>query len=275
MTDFSMQLSAYLDGELTDEQSLAVEQRLASDPEAQAEMEKLLEADNFAKDHFDALLQEPIPFALAQTIKSASVEAEPVAIKTTPVKAKSPMWQSMAASFVMLAVGATGGYIIHDKIGTTTPVVVAKAGWLTEIASYHAVYANQKKHLVEVAATETKHIEKWLGKTIGANFSVPDLTALDLKFEGARLLVAAGKPVAQLLYTQSDGTVIALCLLKKSMKQPAKQTDGSFAKAVFKKTTINKFDFVSWNAGNAGYVIVGPGGKSNLQQIAELAAKNV
>ena len=56
---------------------------------------------------------------------------------------------------------------------------------------------------------------------MGVAFSIPDLSQFGLTFEGGRLLVAAGKPVAQLMYRLQDGTVIALCLQSSPDALPA------------------------------------------------------
>jgi anti-sigma factor RsiW len=144
---------------------------------------------------------------------------------------------------------------------------VVTAGWLADIADYHAVYAAQGRHLVEVGADESDHIETWLGNTIGAAFSIPDLSQFDLTFEGGRLLVANGKPVAQLMYRDADGAVVALCL-----QQSATQTDEPPS---FNAQTINGFDFVSWRAGTAQYVVIGEGGAPDLADIAAAAAVDI
>ena len=70
MTDFSAKLSAYLDGELDAAAAREVEARLATDPAAQAELDALVAADALAQESFDAELDAPVPFALAQQIKS-------------------------------------------------------------------------------------------------------------------------------------------------------------------------------------------------------------
>ncbi|MEJ8562208.1 anti-sigma factor [Yoonia sp. GPGPB17] len=255
MTDFSTQLSAYLDGELDPSAASAVEERLAADPAAQAELDALIAADVLAQEAFEAELNAPVPFALAQQIKSAPMP-EPEAPKARPV------WGALAASLVVFALGGIGGYALK---GQNTPVQTA--GWLADIADYHAIYASQVRHLVEVGADESDHIENWLGNTVGATFSIPDLTEFGLTFEGGRLVVANGKPVAQLMYRDADGVVVALCLQRTSKTPPATPT--------FNEQTINGFDFVSWTAGEADYVVIGPSGQPDLNAIAGAAALDI
>jgi anti-sigma factor RsiW len=254
MTDFSLKLSAYLDGELDLTDAALVEARLATDVDARSELDALMQADALAQEQFEALLNDPVPFALAQQIKAAKPNASPAPAR--------PIWGALAASLVVFALGGVGGYMFK---GETAPVQTA--GWLASIAEYHVVYAAQGRHLVEVGADEADHIEAWLGDTVGASFSIPDLSGFGLTFEGGRLLVANGKPVAQLMYRQADGTVVALCLQRSN--GPA---DGA---PVFKEQTINGFDFVSWNEGDANYVVIGPEGQPDLGAIATTAALEI
>ena len=55
-------------------------------------------------------------------------------------------------------------------------------------------------------AAEAAHIEDWLTKRLGLRLKVPDLATEGLRFAGARLLVAAGQPVAQLMYLPAAGS---------------------------------------------------------------------
>ena len=168
----------------------------------------------------------------------------------------------MAASLVVFVLGGIGGFALRGEAPPTQT-----AGWLADIADYHAVYASQGRHLVEVGADESDHIETWLGNTIGASFNIPDMTAFGLSFEGGRLLVANGKPVAQLMYRDAEGTVVALCLQRSNSAG-----DGS---PTFKEHTINGFDFVSWTADGADYVVIGPNGQPELNAMAMQASLEI
>lgn len=261
MTDISLKLSAYLDGELDAAEARSVEAMLETDPALQAELDALIAADALANDQFDAQLDQPVPLALAQKIKALPVGSPP----SRP--ASRPVWGALAAGLALFMFGGMGGYVLKDRI-SPAGLQVAQAGWLNDIADYHAIYASQQRHLVEVGADESDHLKAWLGASVGADFSIPDLTGFGLTFEGGRLLVANGKPVAQLMYRQADGTVIALCL------QSIPDGDTSSPPA-FRQQTIKGFDFVSWQGGGAAYVVVGPGGHSGLAEIAAQAAREV
>lgn len=254
MTDLSEKLSAYLDGELGAVDTAAIEAQLETDPEARIALDDLIQADALAQEEFEKMLDEPVPFALAQQIKNTPLEP-----KVAPAR---PIWGTLAASLVVFVLGGASGFLLR---GESAPVQTA--GWLADIADYHEVYASQGRHLVEVGADESDHIQTWLGNTVGAQFTIPDLTAYGLTFEGGRLLVANAKPVAQLMYRLEDGTVVALCLQQSSRPNPET--------LFFKEQTINGFDFVSWTANGADYVVIGPGGQPQLDEIAATAALEI
>lgn len=121
--------------------------------------------------------------------------------------------------------------------------------------------------MVEVDASEAEHIEAWLGKTTGVTFAIPDLATHGLQFEGGRLVVAKGKPVAQLMYRLADSTVVALCL-QASSKPPEPQV-------TFNDRTIGDFNFVSWTSAGADYVVIAPPDVTELYAIAQTAAVNI
>lgn len=92
------------------------------------------------------------------------------------------------------------------------------------------------------------HIEKWLGKTTGVPFSNPDLSAIGLTCQGARLPAAAGKTVAQLIYSDAQGTVIALCLM--ASDNPTKKAPA--------RRDITGCQMVSRRSSGAAHVIIAP-----------------
>ncbi|AFO93529.1 anti-sigma factor (plasmid) [Phaeobacter inhibens] len=278
MMDLSEKLSAYLDGELSAEAAAEIEALLAQDAAAQAEFDALLEADALAQSGFEAVLRDPVPLSLAQSIRAAPMprpqEPVPGAGADDTEGPLAPGWRyalplrsGLAAGLAVFVLGGIGGYWLKDiaapAVMTTTQE--AAAGWLSDIADYHAIYARETRHLVEVPATEADHLRSWLTKTVEVTFAIPDLSAFGLTFEGGRLLVANGAPVGQLMYRGADGTVIALCLQDGAMPQE----DG------FAARTLRGFDFISWNGEGGKFVLIGPEGQPGLADIARAAAQGV
>ncbi len=268
----SVQLSAFLDGELPPSEQHAIEKALAEDPALQAELEALMAADTLAQTEFSDRLAEPVPDALLAAIQNAptpGIETSMPSIQM-PDGQPSPLqragglrpWMMAAAAALTLVIGGVGGYVAG--LNTGAQQVAAAPGWLNAIADYHAIYAGQTRHLVEVGADETDHIQTWLTGTLGEQVTIPDLSAQGLSFQGARLLVAAGKPVAQLMYLDGDGAVVALCQI-----QSPNSNDG------FAQHTIGAFDMVSWGGDGSNFVVVGDTSRDGLDAVAQAAASQV
>lgn len=254
MTQYEEKLSAFLDGELPEVEAREIEKALADDPALQAELDALVTADVGAQEAFAAMLDEPVPFELADAIKNAPTSAA----ANLPRPPSIVGWVTAVATVIALAVGGFAGYM--GGISQNTQVAAAP-GWLADIADYHSVYATQTRHLVEVSADEADHIQTWLSNTLGTDVRIPDLSERGLTFQGARLLVAAGKPVAQLMYTDADMRVVAMCQIQSDTPR-----DG------FEERTIGAFDMVTWGGGRSNFVIVGDEGRPDLDEIAQTAA---
>ena len=257
------QLSAYLDGALSPDEAVKIEQLVENDPAIAAELDALSHVDHVARAAFDGMLADPVPLKLARAIDRAAVaDAAPTMAANIPSK---PVWHGLAAAIVLLLIGGAGGAFITRH--TTPPQQTASAiAWLDQIADYHLVYASQQRHLVEVPASETAHLQKWLSDTTGVAFTVPDLTASGLTFQGARLLVASGKPVAQLLYTDAGGQVVALCFLAGGNVAAGAGT------TPFQTRNEKGISMVWWTSNDASYVVVGPSAGVDLQSVAKAAS---
>lgn len=256
MSSSEEKLSAYLDGALPERDMREIEEALARDPVLQAELETLMAADQYAQAEFAKMLNDPVPIGLSAAINAASGAG----VANDPQAPGRSRWALAAVASVCLAIGGAGGFVASLSGGDAPP----PRGWLADIADYHGIYARQTRHLVEVPATEADHIRTWLSASIGAEVPIPDLMAQNLTFQGARLVVAAGKPVAQLMYTDAGGTVVALCLIRTDTPQQG-----------FATRSIGGWDMVTWGGTDANFVIVGPQGRSDLPSIAEAAATQV
>jgi anti-sigma factor RsiW len=258
------QLSAYLDGALSPADTRAVELLVENDAVVAAEFEALSRVDQLTKSAFDAMLADPIPMALARAIDRSPVGDAPAPAMQAANLPTRPVWQSIAAALALLLIGGAGGAFLTGGL-EPAPQQVAM-GWLDQIADYHLVYAAQKRHLVEVPASETEHLQQWLADSTGVSFTVPDLSASGLTFQGARLLVASGKPVAQLLYTDAAENVVAICFLAGG---DASVGSGHTTPKLRNADGVN---MVWWKSDDASYVVVGPATGVDVQSVAEAAA---
>lgn len=249
-------LSAYIDGELTPDEVTEIQSLLEGDVDFAAELDFLEAADLAAKSDFDDMLNEPISADLIAQIQAAELGP------SVPIAANSNMrWQSVAAAVLFLFVGGIGGYIINDQTSPEVQLAATSGNWLDQVASYHGVYANEKRHLVEVDASESDHIKKWLSNTTNVGFSIPDLSKHGFEFRGARLLVVKSQPVAQLMFTDEQGAVVAICFKR--------GTNGVMGSETFAENEINDFNIVSWTKRSTNYLVIGDAEQNKMKDIAD------
>ena len=167
------------------------------------------------------------------------------------------------------------GWAVGAALAACVAGFVSGAGWAgwpmsahatlaDEVAEYHAVYAREERHLVEVPADRMDDITGWLGKRLDRRLEVPDLVALGLRFAGARMLVVNGHPVAQLVYTRPQGLPLALCVAKLAAAAAPVQLERHGAQGT-----------ALWLDGAYAYVVVGEVADSQLLAIAEQASRQL
>jgi anti-sigma factor RsiW len=272
-------LSAYLDGQLPEAEVEEINAILAGDDEARVVYEKLKLGSEFGARAFDRMLQDPIPLDLVRNIKEAGRnEDDPsklgfaaVPAAEIPANRRSAFWpQALAASLVIFLAGGAAGYLISEQKQTSFQAASNQFApartWLDDVAEYHRIYSRQARHLVEVPASESGHIVDWLSASTGVPFALPDLSAQKLTFEGARLLVAGGKPTAQLLYRDAENEIFAICFLQ---SEPVEGT------TPLAESMRNDIGLVTWQKGKASYVVVGPSADPDLERIAEVVSANI
>lgn len=265
-----IRLCAYIDGELGEAEKTELETLLARDEDAKALYEKLKAGSAFGNTAFEDFLHDPVPLALVRQIKQGSginPKAERVTIAAANVRSARIWPRVVAASVALVLVGGATGFIIGTANNVAEPTKLASArSWLDDIADYHRIYSRQKERLVEVPASDAPKIETWLASSVGVPFTIPNLTGKGLNFEGARLLVANSKPVAQLIYRNADGDVFAICFLKDSNSP---QSDK------FSESIRDDLGMVSWQRGGASFVVVGPSSSVGLHELAEAVATTI
>lgn len=267
------QLTALIDGEATPEQKLELEQRVATDDGAKRLYDKLRHGADFGKRRMDDVLKEPVPLALVRSIKSVQPPKAPIAprlsrpsLKLTPSRP-----QAIAAALVLFAAGCGVGYLVADNRNATAPSQTVEAApepneWLDDITAYQRLLARQPRHLVEVPASQSEEISSWLTTTVGVAFRVPDISDGGWTFQGARVVLADGKPAGQLIYTSADGDTATIAFRKDN--QPDDTED-------FKETIRDEIGLVTWHNAGTSYVLVGPSAEATLIQLAMQIATEI
>ena len=153
------------------------------------------------------LLNEPVPPHLLQTIEQAGASA----------RAWPSRWMQAGALAASVLVAFGAGWLGHGQWTHTepgaratraaTPAVLAFAH---DAALAHAVYSPEKRHPVEVTATDEQHLVQWLSRRLDKPLKVPDLGAEGYALVGGRLLPGDAGARAQFMFEDSSGQRVTL-----------------------------------------------------------------
>ncbi len=251
-----LMLSAFLDGELDPTTMELVARRVAAEPALAARAAMFQAADRLLRQAFAVSGQSAAP--LAGIV--ATAPRRPTSAKRAPTAGPAQTtrrgWLALAAASVAgIAVGASGWVALpagNDRAASL-------AHTMAEIAEYHSIYTVEREHLAEVPAARKDHIETWLGGRLERPFKIPDLSHFELTFQGGRLLGIDRKPVAQLMYTEQNGSVIALCIV------PATED----MTAIAHRATDGGVLLLGRGHGHQVLIVVGPSNNPFLDRIAD------
>ena len=237
-----------LDGELPAEESAAFESWLDSNPEMKARGSRY-DADGAAlRAAFAGVLEEPLPARFTDMVAGKE--------RVSRVR-RSPWWQAAAAA-ALLAVGGAGGFAVGTRdFGFEDPAGDRLA---EEAVAAHAIYASEKRHAVEVPASDKEHMQTWLSARLGLRLVAPDLTADGFQLVGGRLLPAGESKAAMLLYEDEEGNRISLFVTGDS---------GSNAKGTY--AAQNGPTAVYWLDKGYGCAVVGSLPRERLAAVARNA----
>lgn len=246
-------LVAYVDGELDATQMHGVAQALERDPVAQEKVRLL----RLSASLVSAVFRDPTYQAVPPTL-TASIMAPRDAWKThlRRWRVALPVAASITAAALLY-----GGYSIGLLQGQQTTDFSERL--MDEVADYHVVYAREDEHQVEVPAKRQAEIEAWLGERLHRSITVPDLSKDGLSFEGARLLVVDGEPVAQLIYLPPNEPhhPLGLCI---SFGAPGEEALTSESR--------NGVNLALWRRKGYTYVLVGWANRTFLTKLAHQIA---
>jgi anti-sigma factor RsiW len=234
-------LVAYLDGEVDASAKREIEDWLDSDPAARDRLAALAQSGALVRSAFDEVMHEPLPDRLIAAARGERISAEQSA-KIVPLRrgqttgsarATRSWWLGLplAASLFGLLLGGSVAYLSVAKllpggIGGKQPAVeLASADniWLDNAVGYFKLAASAGDGaLVDVPATGDAR-EAWqkISQSLPQEVRWPDLNLKPwgLIFRGARLVVAEGRPAAQLMYTTDNKAIGPLTLIIGSSKE--------------------------------------------------------
>ncbi len=201
------ELHAWVDGQLAAERHGAVEHAIAHDPAVAAKIAAWHTQRDALRRLHGELLDAPVPAALL-----GALDRRPASQAKQAQHAPWLRWGGMAAG-VLLAFAA--GWLGNAQWSTPRGgAQLAKAPAVREFVHdasiAHVVYAPEKRHPVEVAASEQQHLVQWLSKRLDRPLKVPDLSTQGYTLVGGRLLPGETGARAQFMFENATGERVTL-----------------------------------------------------------------
>ncbi len=182
-------LHAYVDGLLPPARATEVEAWLAAHPDKAAEVANWQRQNEALNALFPPVEPELIP----DRLKPRLLAQRPRGVTLN--------WPQMAAAAaVILAIGTGAGWALREFDRPPE-----SAGLIASAVTAHALYVNENRHAVEVAAADRDHLVSWLSNRVARPITPPDLAPEGFELVGGRLLPGdydtdVSGPAAQLMY---------------------------------------------------------------------------
>ena len=227
-------LHGYVDGALDARRMEEVRQMLGTMPDLARAVEAYDAQKSAVHAAFDPVLHEPIPARLVR-------------------RSALPRRHSMVAALASLVIGIALGWWMRGELAIEQRPQIPR---LAAIA--HVVYTPEVRHPVEVTGKEEAHLVRWLSKRLGANVRAPQLGSLGYELLGGRLLPASGRPSAQFMYQDANGTRLTLYL----------STDVENRDTAFRYARQGDLHVFYWIDRTLGYALAGDMDKDEMLRLA-------
>jgi anti-sigma factor RsiW len=260
-------LIAYLDGEVEAAERREIEAWLDRDPAARDRLSALAESANLVRLAFNEVVHEPVPERLIAAARgetlSPKLSAEVLPFRARAGRRGAPArswWLGLplAASLFGLLLGAAITYLSVEKWMPEGPGTKQHAAemaavdnlWLDNAAASFKLLASAGDGvLIDVPATgDPREALQKISQSVPQGVRLPDLKPWGLTFRGARVVVAEGRPAAQLVYTTDNKAIGPLTLIIGSSKEP------DISPTLARRQDVN---LLYWRHQGRAYVLVG------------------
>ena len=236
-------IGAYHDGELSPRETLALERRLATEPDARALGERL---GTLSAALHEALSVPPAPAALHARLSRQFGVAAPA-----PRRNGLQAWQALAATLVVGLVGGgligAGGTYLQMAPGTGATRDAVLAGHLRGLAATQPF---------DIASSNRHVVKPWFNGRTTIAPEAPDLADKGFPLVGGRIDVVDGRSVPTLVY-QRDKHVISVTIVPKAASAAGEDHVGG--------STVEH-----WNAGDLTYWAVSDVAVKDLRAFVDL-----
>lgn len=231
-------IHAYLDGELDVMAALAVERKIAADPDLRKLADEIAALKKVLAEKFPL---EPLPHSVRARIEAAFVP------QTTP---RMPSWAKIAAS--LLVVAALSSTLTGITLRRTAPQEIVVAELFD--AHLRSLMAAQP---TDVASSDQHTVKPWFNGRITQSPRVVDLAAQGFELIGGRVDVVGRTPLSTLVYRRREH-VISLTEVsgRDQLELP------------FDRRAENGFNMIKWSNHERSYVAISDLNVNELEAFA-------
>lgn len=172
-------------------------------------------------------------------------------------------WVQSAAATVLFAAGIAAGWIGHEFAAGTGGAGTG-GDLVADAALAHRTYTAERRHAVEVAASEQEHLVSWLGNRLNHELAAPDLIGEGYRLMGGRLLPSPAGPAGQLMYEDDAGTRLTLYV----RPEPGEAVSFRFAEA-------DGTSAFYWIEGGLAYSLAGDLPRDALMRLARIVYREL
>ncbi|MFM9923686.1 anti-sigma factor [Variovorax sp. H27-G14] len=263
------ELHAWVDGQLAAERHGAVEHAIAHDPVVAAKIAAWHTQRDALRRLHGELLDAPVPAALL-----GALDRQQAPHAQRAQHAPWLRWSGMAAGVLLAFVAGWLGNVQWSTSRGSAQLAKAPAvrEFVHDASIAHVVYAPEKRHPVEVAASEQQHLVQWLSKRLDRPLKVPDLSTQGYTLVGGRLLPGETGARAQFMFENATGERVTLYIGTLDANAPgavaARETAFRFAP----EGPVPSF---YWVDQGFGYALAGKLPRDVLLKLATLAYRDL
>jgi len=190
------ELLAYVDNALDEARRAEIEAYMRQHPDVAHRIDAYIAQSKQLRTAFDPIVQEPIPLKLNLRHMLAARRG------TT-----SQPWRLAASVFVALCIGGMGGWMGRTM---TEPAAGGIAALAREATASYEVFANDPSRPVEISASDSSALVRWVSARLQRPIAVPDLSKAGYHYIGGRLVATEHGPAGLFMYDDDHGTRLAM-----------------------------------------------------------------
>jgi anti-sigma factor RsiW len=244
-------LHAFVDDALVPADRAEVEHYLDRHPDVAARVQGYRAQREALRAAFAPVAEEPVPAQLNLTRLIAASR-----------RSRAGYWQMAAAACICLAVGGAGGWSLH---GMEAAPRTGTAALAREAAVSFAVFGSDPRRPVEIKASDSADLVRWVSSRIERPVSVPDLSASGYRFMGGRVVATPNGPAGLFMYDDESGARVAVLL--RPMKEERNER--------MSEHTEGSTSGFAWADRGIGYSLVGSASPDRLHPLANEVRRQV